>query len=260
MNARVPKSKLCVFKRTEPNAVGISDLVKLIDVIKAPDIIMAVFMSWAFGLRREELINLKKKDILLESRQIKVIQGKFSKDRYIPILDQRYIPIIEKWIKINKDSEYFISSFSGGDRMSENTLYTKYSRALKRAGLKIKEYEYGMGRTRWKYNFHSLRHGFATYLLKKGFNLEEVRRLMGHNDLSTTTVYLHISNDDIIKSADKILNHKQEKNESHSLNLPVQLDPVSQLKLRFINNEIDEKEYLAKIRVLEDKNNSNYFG
>lgn len=259
MNVKVPKSKLGVFKRTEPNAIGIFDLVKIVDSIKSPDIIMAVFMSWAFGLRREELINLKKKDILFESRQIKVVQGKFSKDRYIPILDQRYIPIMEKWIKLNKDSEYFISSFSGGGRVSENILYEKFSRALRRAGLKIKEYEYGR-RTKWKYNFHSLRHGFATYLLKKGFNLEEVRRLMGHSDLSTTTVYLHISNDDIIKSADRILNHKQDKNEVNRLDLPSQLDPVSQLKLRFINNEINEKEYQAKIRVLEDKSSSSYFG
>lgn len=266
MNAfRIPNNRLSIRKRKEPNAISLVELTKLVKQIHRPDLMMAVFISWIFGLRREEVINLKCSDILLEQKQIKVVDGKFGKDRYIPIIDDRYIPILQKWLKMHKNNEYFISSFESKEpQISKTALYVSFEHALDKAGLNIIEYEQNNGRKRRKYNFHSLRHGFASYLLKRGFNIEHIRRLMGHADLRTTTVYLHITNNDILKTADELVNKNKVIEKSPNVQLPTQfmVDPIQQLKSKFVNNEITEQEYLRKIALLgkTEKIDSSYFG
>ena len=161
MEYRIPSNRLSPKKRRESNPIGITELVKIIKHIKRPDVFMAVFMSWAFGLRREEVINLKCADISIENKQVKVVQGKYSKDRYIPIIDDRYIEIIQNWLKKNKD-EYFVTSYENkSKRLSKTVLYKYYSNALKEVKLDVVEYHAKGGKPRYKHNFHSLNNLFS---------------------------------------------------------------------------------------------------
>ena len=71
-------------------------------------------------------------------------------------------------------------------------------RALQKAFIKACE-ETGLKKRKPRIHFHSLRHGFATENLRSGVDLYTISKMLGHKDISTTTIYAHLCPEDAIK-------------------------------------------------------------
>ena len=143
----------------------------------------AIFSTFLFaGLRKKELLNLRFADIDIENLTLFVNQGKGSKDRIIPIsytLAQSLKKYIQERQRLNKTCPEFFAS------LNRNGGYT--NSGLKRLVVQMRESS-GI-----KFTIHKLRHTFATLMLEGGCDIYSLSRMMGHSDISTTTIYLSAS-------------------------------------------------------------------
>jgi integrase/recombinase XerC len=142
---------------------------------------MIIEMLYLTGMRRAELVNLKNTDIDLSGRRIKVI-GKRQKERIIPITDYLAAQIL-KYNKIkeqidNYDTSAFILT-NKGQKTYDKFIYRTVHKYLT------------MITTINKKSPHILRHSFATHLLNNGADLNAIKELLGHSNLSATQIYTH---------------------------------------------------------------------
>jgi integrase/recombinase XerD len=140
-------------------------------------------LAYSAGLRRGEIINLKKEDIDRKRMTIRVNQGKGRKDRYT-LLAKDTLRELEVYMDQNKASQWLLNGRIPGTRISEGALDWMMKNARERVSI---------GK---KFHLHSLRHSFASHLLIMGVNLVAIQRLLGHEDIRTTMIYLHVNFDD----------------------------------------------------------------
>jgi integrase/recombinase XerC len=139
-------------------------------------------MLYLTGMRRSEMINLRNTDIDLHEAVIKVT-GKRNKQRIIPLTKpftkelENYIIIRDK-IGTSGNGDWFFITEKG------NKLYDKYVYNIVKGYL-------SMVTTIEKKSPHVLRHTFATHMLNRGADLNAIKELLGHANLSATQVYTH---------------------------------------------------------------------
>ncbi|MBI5355687.1 MAG: tyrosine-type recombinase/integrase [Candidatus Aenigmarchaeota archaeon] len=181
--------------RAIPNVLSKMQLLKIFEGIEEIDIFVACLITLFCGLRISETCNLKKQDVDLESEKVVIKNSKWNRDRVV-MLPRSIIPLIEKWYRLNKESEYFVSD-RHNKQLSPVTLSKKFRDALRKANLFIETHKDAAGLPRHAYTFHTLRHTYATYLLEQGVDLYYVQRSLGHVDIHTTQIYAYISNKDL---------------------------------------------------------------
>lgn len=152
-------------------------LIKSARNLRDKALIMTILSS---GLRASEILNLKEDD--LYRRSLIVSRGKGGKPR-VTFID----PLTEKSIreyhhKREMDS-VFVFTNSFGKPLSRQYLSRMISETALRAGIKK------------RVSAHTLRHSFATNMLRKGARIEDVQPLMGHSNISTTRLYMHFTNE-----------------------------------------------------------------
>ncbi len=144
-------------------------------------------LIYATGLRVSELISLTLNSINFEAGYV-LVMGKGSKERVIPVGEQAL-----KWVKhYCADSRKQLLS-----RKTSNYLFFNRSGSkISRQGFWkiIKKYCLQLGITK-KISPHSLRHSFASHLLEGGADLRSVQSMLGHEDISTTQIYTHVTKD-----------------------------------------------------------------
>lgn len=143
----------------------------------------------ATGARIGELINIKIKDIDFDKKEIKVL-GKGNKER-ICYFNEHASSSLKKYINEsrpillkNKNSEYVFINHIGGN-LTDRGVRTILDSIIKKSTLNT------------KITPHTFRHTFATMLLNEGCDLKSVQELLGHVNLSTTSIYTHVTNDRI---------------------------------------------------------------
>jgi integrase/recombinase XerC len=147
-------------------------------------------MLYQTGMRRSELIGLRDGDIDLEEGYVKVT-GKRNKQRIIPLL-KPFVKRLEEYARIRRESlegrdpGWFFVTDKG------NKLYDKYVYNTVNSYL-------SMVTTVEKKSPHILRHSFATHLLNHGADLNSIKELLGHANLSATQIYTHNTFKKLIK-------------------------------------------------------------
>lgn len=141
---------------------------------------LIIEILYSTGIRRSELINIKDNSVDYQRGVLKV-RGKGNKERIIP-LSKKLLEHIQKYIvnrekAINTTTEYLIVTNKGNQAYPEFILR------------KVKDGLSGMKNI--KKSPHILRHTFATHMLNNGADLNVIKELMGHADLSATQVYTH---------------------------------------------------------------------
>ena len=154
-------------------------------LINAPDNIkhrLFLMTTYSAGLRASEATKLKLRNIDSKRMLIKVT-GKGGKERY-SLLSKMLLKELRRYYKVVKPTTWlFPSNFKkkGLKPLSYTTAYNIYDQARKKAGIKGSS------------GLHALRHSFATHLLETGHDIRRIQVLMGHANLSTTLIYLHVS-------------------------------------------------------------------
>lgn len=145
-------------------------------------------LLYSTGIRVGEIVNIKYKDIDFSNKTIK-ITGKGNKDRIV-YFGTRCSNLIDKYInncyiKLNINNlEYLIISKTG-KKISDREIRKIVDTAAIKSGLNF------------KISPHVLRHTFASHMLLDGADLRSVQELLGHENISTTQIYTHISNEHI---------------------------------------------------------------
>ena len=142
------------------------------------------------GLRINELISLTTRDVDFDNSAIRCI-GKGSKERIVPINDyiiyylEKYLDIRSSFFKNNVNDYLFLNNH--GNKMTRQGFLKNLKKILNEKGIKK------------NVTPHTLRHSFATHMLKGGADLRSIQLLLGHSDISTTKIYTHISHEKVKK-------------------------------------------------------------
>lgn len=145
-------------------------------------------MLYSTGMRVSEITNIKLKDVSTLNKSIK-ITGKGNKERVVyfgsKCLNLLNLYLKNSYSKLNiNNSEYLLLSKTG-KKINDREIRTIIDNATKIAGIKM------------KVSPHVLRHTFATHMLNEGADLRSVQELLGHENLSTTQIYTHLTNEKI---------------------------------------------------------------
>lgn len=136
--------------------------------------------AYAGGLRMNELRHLKISDIDFHRKQIHIRQGKGKKDRYV-ILSDFIAQKLPQYLSEIKPQVYLFEGLTPSYVMGERSIQYVINEALKKTNIKK------------EVSMHTLRHSFATHLLEDGVDIYSIQRLLGHSDIRTTIVYLHVA-------------------------------------------------------------------
>ena len=156
-------------------------------LIAAPTLIkhrMALSLLYGCGLRRSELLDAKIEDADLQRKMLHIRQGKGNKDRYVPLGDN-LVYALKKYLLAEQPYTYLFNGHGKEGtrvRFSETGVQWLIKEAAKKAGI------------RKRVTSHVLRHSYATHLLEMGLDIMSLKELLGHTDIKTTLIYLHVSN------------------------------------------------------------------
>ncbi len=148
------------------------------------------------GLRVSELVNLRFSDVSLKDKFLRIV-GKGGKERLVPISDAA-LREIQLWLfdrnlmNIKPGEQEYVFLNRRGAHLTRTMILIMIKRTAEDAGITK------------TVSPHTLRHSFATVLLKGGANLRAIQEMLGHENIKTTQIYTHI---DITTLRDEILNH-----------------------------------------------------
>ncbi len=141
-------------------------------------------LIYSAGLRGQEAINLKISDIDFERKTIHIRQSKYKKDRIVP-LSNVISKGLKKYLEVEKPYIWLFNGKEPDGRYSVRGLSWVMRETLKKTNISK------------TVNLHSLRHSYATHLLEQGVNIVTLKELLGHAEITTTMIYLHIAQCDV---------------------------------------------------------------
>lgn len=186
-----PADKVSRPKLTKhlPEYLTEEEVGKLLDVeVKSPydyrnkTILELLYSS---GIRISELVNIKTPNYDSEECLIRIM-GKGSKERIVPLGDYA-VNIMNDYMNnyrplINKKHTDYVFVNNRGDKISRQFIFKVIKKEALKKGIKK------------DISPHTLRHTFATHLLKNGADLRIIQELLGHENISTTQIYTHVTN------------------------------------------------------------------
>lgn len=163
------------------------------------------------GLRVSELVNLKLSNLYLEEGFVRVM-GKGSKERLVPI-SSKAIRELQYWfvdrnlMKIQQGEEDYVFLNRRGKHLTRTMILIMLKRQAVAAGITK------------TISPHTLRHSFATELLKGGADLRAIQAMLGHESIGTTELYMHIDTttlrEEILQHHPRNMKEKDDDSEEH---------------------------------------------
>jgi site-specific recombinase XerD len=191
---RNPFDNLKLIRLPEQTPVHISpiDVKTLLNAITTRWLRDIILFALNTGMRRGELINMRWDDLDFNRSTVMVKNSETFKTKS---RTERGIPLNPQALNILKElpkrSEYVFTN-SDGNKLIGKYVSECFRQAVKDSGLNP------------QLHFHSLRHSFATFLVKDGVSLYEVQKLLGHSNISVTQVYSHLQPETLHNTVNKI--------------------------------------------------------
>lgn len=179
-----------------PKAITVEQVERLLSAPDTTDVLgcrdrAMLETLYSTGLRVSELVGLEIDDVDAAGEAVR-IRGKGKKERVVP-LGSHALAALRRYLDMLRSDARFAGLFDGtrgsrpmfvnkhGSRLSSRSVRRKLDKYLKQVGLDP------------TISPHTLRHSFATHLLENGADLRSVQELLGHQSLSTTQVYTHLT-------------------------------------------------------------------
>lgn len=156
---------------------------ELKELFAAPKLLkqrVVLSLIYSAGLRGQEVINLKIADVDFERMTIHIRQSKYKKDRIVPLSPAMAVGL-KKYLKAENPHIWLFNGKTPGSKYSTRGISWVMRENLKKTSI------------RKEVNLHSLRHSYATHLLEEGINIVTLKELLGHSEITTTMIYLHIA-------------------------------------------------------------------
>jgi len=164
-----------------PEILSKQEIITLINNAKTRKSSLIIQLLYSSGLRVSELVNLKKQDLNLEENTGWVRSGKGKKDRMF-FISKKLSNKLKKYIDKHHEWQYV---FSESKPLSTRNIQKIIQKTAFFAGINKHVHP------------HTLRHCLATHLLDAGVDLRKIQTILGHSSITTTTVYTHISNEQL---------------------------------------------------------------
>ena len=137
-------------------------------------------LMYSAGLRIAEVCNLKQADIDFDRMQIHIRRGKGDKDRYVP-LSKMMARGLQKYYAAENPKTWVFNGKEYGSPLSKRGVQWVMRTTRTASGIEK------------KITCHTLRHSYATHLLEDGLDIVTIQKLLGHETILTTMIYLHIA-------------------------------------------------------------------
>lgn len=169
-----------------PNFLSYNEVDNMIDVAKKDarngvrnSIIIELLYST--GIRVSELVNIKIKDIDFNNNQI-IVLGKGNKERIV-LFGSALKELLNEYLTVRVTGNEYLIVNKYGNKMTTRGIEEIVKKIVKIVGIKN------------NVTPHTIRHTFATHMLNEGADLKVVQELLGHENLATTEIYTHVSNE-----------------------------------------------------------------
>lgn len=186
LNRQLNRKQVPYMKRPRklPETLSRSEIAAIIDAAENTKHKTMIMLAYSAGLRVSEIARLKVSDIDSENMRIFVRSGKGGKDRYT-LLSKTCLDMLRRYWKGFRPDHlegYLFLGIWGSSHITTAAIGQAFNKALAKSGVNK------------NVSIHSARHAFATHLLENGAGLADIKELLGHASLSSTTVYLHLAN------------------------------------------------------------------
>ncbi|NTW25487.1 MAG: tyrosine-type recombinase/integrase [Lentimicrobium sp.] len=167
-----PKKLPCVLSKDE-----ILSIINRVDNLKHKVILLTTYSS---GLRISETLNLRVSDIHSKNMTLRVNHGKGNKDR-LTVLSLENLKLLRLYWQLYRPKDLLFPGLIFGKPLVARNIQHVFQIAKNKAGITKPA------------TVHTLRHSFATHLLDHKVDLRTIQVLLGHNNISTTALYTHLS-------------------------------------------------------------------
>lgn len=152
-------------------------------ILKAPKLLkhrVLFAVIYDCGLRISEVINLKITDIDFNRQQLHIRQSKHKKDRYVPV-SPMVLRGLATYLNTTKPKQWLFNGKNRGEQISREGIRHAFRAVIRKTGIQK------------QVCIHTLRHSYATHLLEMGLDIVSVKDQLGHAEIRTTMMYLHIA-------------------------------------------------------------------
>lgn len=170
-----------------PIVLSQNEIQRMFDVCENKKHKVILALLYSCSLRVSELINLKWKDIDRSRMIINILQAKGNKDRQVALNDT-LIKLLAEYYQEYKSSVYVLNGQGNSAQYSERSVNEVVKQLASKAGVKNK-----------RVYTHLIRHTSATHMVEAGTDINLIQKILGHSNVKTTNIYLHISHNHISK-------------------------------------------------------------
>jgi site-specific recombinase XerD len=180
-----------------PVVLSRDEVWSLLDLILRPKARMSLTLMYTCGLRVSEAVNLRLEDIDSQRMVVWVRNGKGGKDRSVPLPTQTLGQLRAYWSE-HRPKIWLFPSKDGTSAITKNAVQRYLKATLWQSHI------------RKNVTCHTLRHSYATHLLEAGVHLRAIQALLGHKRITSTFVYMHLTQGtmvDVQKKINQIMRH-----------------------------------------------------
>lgn len=172
-----------------PSVLSRDEVFQILSHVRTPHNHAFLVTLYSCGLRVQESLHLQVSDIDWRKMKIHIHRGKGAKDRYVPIPTETLLLLRKHW----KTHRNPVLIFPALGRGHNDAALSQTPMAISSVQGAFRDAKAAAGINKRGVCLHTLRHSYATHLLEAGVNIRTIQQYLGHSQLETTMIYLHLT-------------------------------------------------------------------